>query len=91
MLDRRDSMLYNTYSNYGYTTSYDTASAAAGAGVFAVFGVFYLIFFIVAVALAVVEIVGMWKVFTKAGKEGWKSLIPIYNIYTLCEIIGVSP
>ena len=23
-----------------------------------------------------------WKIFTKAGESGWKSLIPIYNLYT---------
>ncbi len=25
----------------------------------------------------------MWKVFVKAGQEGWKALVPIYNIYVL--------
>lgn len=39
-------------------------------------------------ALAVVVIVSMWKIFTKAGEEGWKSLIPIYNAYVLLKIVG---
>jgi hypothetical protein len=30
----------------------------------------------------------MWKIFTKAGKEGWISLIPFYNLWTLFEIGG---
>jgi hypothetical protein len=30
----------------------------------------------------------MWKVFTKAGQPGWASLIPIYNIYIWCKIVG---
>lgn len=25
----------------------------------------------------------MWKIFTKAGEAGWKSLIPFYNSYTM--------
>lgn len=33
-------------------------------------------------------IAGWWKVFVKAGQPGWKALIPIYNIYTLCKIGG---
>jgi hypothetical protein len=31
-----------------------------------------------------------WKVFTKAGRPGWASLIPIYNLYILCKIAGKS-
>ena len=33
-------------------------------------------------------IMGMWKMFTKAGKPGWASLIPIYNIVVLGQIAG---
>ena len=32
-------------------------------------------------------IVGMWKVFTKAGQPGWASIIPIYNVYILLLIV----
>lgn len=45
----------------------------------------FIMFFL---ALAVVVIVSMWKIFTKAGEEGWKSLIPIYNAYVLLKIVG---
>lgn len=44
---------------------------------------------IVSLAIAVFLLVSMWKLFTKAGKEGWKSLIPIYNFYTLIGIAGL--
>ena len=37
------------------------------------------IFTIIVVAIMVVA---MWKVFEKAGEEGWKAVIPFYNIYT---------
>jgi hypothetical protein len=30
----------------------------------------------------------MWKVFTKAGQPGWASIIPIYNLYIWCKIVG---
>lgn len=33
-------------------------------------------------------IASFWKVFTKAGKPGWASLIPIYNIVVMLEIVG---
>lgn len=38
----------------------------------------------------VLIVVAEWKIFTKAGEEGWKSLIPIYNIYILYKISGLS-
>ena len=38
--------------------------------------------------VAVIMIAAMWKIFTKAGQPGWASLIPIYNIYILCKIVG---
>jgi hypothetical protein len=43
---------------------------------------------IIALLVAVVLIVAMWKVFTKAGQPGWASIIPIYNIYIWCKIVG---
>jgi hypothetical protein len=33
-------------------------------------------------------IVAMWKVFTKAGRPGWAAIIPIYNMYVWCKIVG---
>ncbi|MBE6740922.1 MAG: hypothetical protein E7570_01325 [Ruminococcaceae bacterium] len=35
----------------------------------------------------VLMIIADWKLFSKAGVAGWKSLIPIYNIYTLVKIV----
>ena len=43
---------------------------------------------LVFLALTLVVIAGMWKVFTKAGKPGWASLVPIYNLIVLLEIVG---
>ena len=74
-----------TYTyNYGYNTPAATTAVGLGIGVIIAYVVFTL-------AICAFSIIVLWKIFTKAGKEGWKSLIPIYNIYTLCEIVGVSP
>ena len=43
---------------------------------------------ILAVLIGVVMIAAMWKVFTKAGKPGWASIIPIYNMIVLLDIAG---
>lgn len=35
-------------------------------------------------------IIAKWKIFTKAGKKGWTSIIPFYNTYALFEISGMN-
>ena len=39
-------------------------------------------------AILVIVIISLWKIFEKAGVEGWKSLIPFYNMWVLAEIVG---
>jgi hypothetical protein len=43
---------------------------------------------IISLIIALLMIVAMWKVFTKAGQPGWASIIPIYNLYIWCKIVG---
>ncbi len=38
--------------------------------------------------LIVGSIVALWKLFTKAGKPGWASIIPIYNTIVMIDIAG---
>ena len=38
--------------------------------------------------LIIITIISLWKIFEKAGVEGWKALIPIYNMWVLAEIVG---
>lgn len=44
------------------------------------------ILFGVLMLLSLVIVVAQWKLFTKAGVEGWKSIIPLYNTYKMIEI-----
>lgn len=39
----------------------------------------------------VLLIIAMWKIFTKAGKPGWASIVPIYNVVVMFQIIGLNP
>ena len=43
---------------------------------------------ILAIAIAVLMIIAYWKLFKKAGKNGWEAIIPYYNSWTLNEISG---
>jgi len=40
-------------------------------------------YLIVVLIIAIIWIVANWKIFTKMGEAGWKSIIPIYNEYIL--------
>ena len=46
------------------------------------------VFGLVMLAIAIVFIVGSWKMFEKAGQPGWASIIPFYNAYILLKIAG---
>ena len=47
-------------------------------------------YYIFSIALAIFEIVCVWKVYEKASKPGWASIIPIYSTWVLFEICGFS-
>lgn len=41
-------------------------------------------------AFITVYIIGLWKLFKKAGKNGWEAIIPFYSTYVLIEIAGLN-
>lgn len=44
------------------------------------------VFFLIVGLLSIVIVASTWKLFTKSGVEGWKSLIPIYNQWVTIQI-----
>jgi hypothetical protein len=56
-------------------------SSSSNGGLFAGLAIVY-------VAVIVLVIASLWKVFTKAGKPGWAAIIPFYNWYVLLKIVG---
>lgn len=63
------------------------AEAAAIGGAFgsiiAIVGVFAILF-------CILMIIATWKIFKKAGEPGWKSIIPIYNVYVMFKIVNMK-
>jgi len=45
---------------------------------------------ILVLVIAVIMIVANWKIYTKAGKPGWASIVPFYNMYVMYEIAGMN-
>ena len=54
---------------------------AIGAGIRGSFVILYLIVY-------VIEIVALWRVFSKANFPGWGALVPFYNTYLVCKVAG---
>jgi Family of unknown function (DUF5684) len=45
-------------------------------------------FMLVSLALVLLLVASMWKVFQKAGEPGWAAIVPLYNIVVLLKIAG---
>lgn len=48
--------------------------------------VILIVYCIIVLAIAILILAGMWKMFVKAGKPGWGCIIPLYNTYCLFEM-----
>ena len=68
-------------TDYAPLSAADT-QAAAGASMFMFL---YMSLYLAAIVLM---LIGMWKIFEKAGRPGWYCLIPIYSTIVLLQIIG---
>lgn len=40
----------------------------------------------ISLLICILQIIALWKIFVKAGEKGWKSIIPIYNIYIMFKM-----
>lgn len=69
--------------SYYAGTSYGVSTTSGLTGAIAAMGLFFLI---LSMTLSILMIISLWKIFKKAGKPGWASIVPIYNIYIMCEI-----
>lgn len=72
-----------------YSAIYESSasSTALGAALGTMLG-FIIVFSLI---VCVLSIIAMWRIFTKAGKPGWASIIPVYNMVVLFQIVGMNP
>ncbi len=83
-MDELEMYLEDVPVTYGDTSGITPGSPADVAVVVGITVVWFLFIF----GMAAIMIVAFWKIFTKAGEEGWKSIIPFYNTWVLLEISG---
>lgn len=67
--------LFLAQTTNGVSYNYETQTSNPFAGV-------------IGLLISLLVVVALWKIFTKAGRAGWASLIPIYNAYVLLKVAG---
>ena len=83
---------YSSYpSYYDYSSSASSIDSSAIAVILASLGVMLFFILAIGIVLLILQVIANWKIFTKAGEKGWKSIIPIYNSVILFKISGISP
>lgn len=63
-----------------------TQGAAATGGIMGFLAAMGIVFMICLIAYYVLMVIAYWKIFKKAGKAGWRSIIPFLNTYDIYEI-----
>lgn len=46
--------------------------------------------FLIFLPILIVYLIGLWKMFKKAGRNGWEVIIPFYNSWVSVEIAGLN-
>ncbi len=44
--------------------------------------------FVLILLIIILILVSYWKIFEKAGRQGWEGIVPIYNNWVMAEIVG---
>jgi len=69
---------------FGATATLFAAEEGSGGSI----GIGESVLVLIYIVVFLIVIIGIWKVFTKAGKPGWAILIPIYNKIVMLQIAG---
>jgi uncharacterized membrane protein YhaH (DUF805 family) len=78
--------MLHALSQFAVTYSYsysDTNTQSSTGSVF-----LNIVLLLIGLALVVLMVASMWRLFIKAGKPGWAAFVPFYNTYVLLQITG---
>lgn len=65
--------MYDYYTTTNYSSNYTMPTS----------------YIVISLIVGILVIVSLWMIFKKAGKPGWASIVPIYNIIVLIQIAGL--
>jgi hypothetical protein len=64
----------------------ENTSNAASASMFAFVATLGIFAVVISIAWYILQVVAYWRIFTKAGKPGWHSIIPFLNNWDLIDL-----
>jgi len=73
----------NLAEEYGYDMNNNQLSISSGI----ILSSLGMLLIQILLLFLIITVESQWKIYTKAGKKGWASIIPIYNIIVLLEIV----
>lgn len=65
--------MYDYYTTTNYSSNYTMPTS----------------YIVISLAVGILVVVSLWMIFKKAGRPGWASIVPIYNIIVLIQIVGL--
>lgn len=65
--------MYDYYTTANYSSNYTMPTSSI----------------VIGLIVGILVIVSLWMIFKKAGKPGWASIVPIYNIIVFIQIVGL--
>ena len=72
---------YDYPEYYGYST--------AGDSILGFIVGFFATMWLFAIVCLVIQIIGQWKTYKKAGLDGWEALVPGHNIFVKFQLAGI--
>ena len=78
-------MYSSPYGTFGNNSSYLADSSLPGVMIAVI-----VIGVIIAIVIGILLIVSYWKIFKKAGKNGWEAIVPFYNGWILTRVAMVN-
>lgn len=62
----------------------------ASGGIIGALFIFGIIILMIVLVMCILYAIGRWKLYKKAGKNGWEAIIPFYNDWVYVEIAGLN-
>ena len=84
--------MYSSYYNYSSPSTYSYSSSSSSSNIASVIGAFIAsmgVAIAISIALIVLVYVAYWKIFKKAGREGWEGIVPIHNTLEIFRMGGL--
>lgn len=84
--------MLNQILGYTYSSSsYNYSSSSNDLLGFMLSSSLVMILLVIILIPSILALIANWKIYSKMGEAGWKSLIPIYNVVILFEKVNINP